>query len=606
MAEKTLKTRIKLRYDSYTNWTTKNPVLLAGEIAVTTIASGATQTVNSVTPPQVLLKVGDGTTAYNSLPWASGLAADVHSWAKAANKPEYTYAEITGTPTIGNGTVTVKQNGTPVGSFTLNQDGPATIELTDTADTNTTYKISQNGLTLTLLAQEKGSSEFTAISTINLTSFVETKAKDAADVVLGTAEDGAEANTVYGAKAAAAAAQATANSKYTKPESGIAKTDLAADVQTSLGKADSSVQSVVEGSTNGTIAVDGTDVAVHGLGTAAYKAETYFAKQDEYSATAAQVATNTQDITDLKETVTGGMHFKGKFDDLPATTTYNAGDFVIVGSKEYILFVDKDSSKSWVELGDEGSHLTKAQADGYYVAKNNAITAGTHTKITYDAKGLVTDGADLAASDIPDLDASKITSGTLPDARIASAANWNAKQDATDDRISIGDTTEKTVVGAINKTYALAKSTNGTATAANNTANGIKNGTIAAGKATADGDGNVIKDTYATIATVNGKQDAITAENKLSLDLVSGWGEAAKKDVDTSIAANSTSTNLPTSKAVEDRINAHAGIDKVGTVTTVAAGTGLKITGDAATTPTVDIDESVVFIFDCGTSDAQA
>ncbi len=46
MAEKTLKTRIKLRYDSYTNWTTKNPVLLAGEIAVTTIASGATQTVN--------------------------------------------------------------------------------------------------------------------------------------------------------------------------------------------------------------------------------------------------------------------------------------------------------------------------------------------------------------------------------------------------------------------------------------------------------------------------------------------------------------------------------------------------------------------------------
>ena len=35
-------------------------------------------------------------------------------------------------------------------------------------------------------------------------------------------------------------------------------------------KADSAVQDVTEGSANGTIAVDGTDVKVHGLGTAAY------------------------------------------------------------------------------------------------------------------------------------------------------------------------------------------------------------------------------------------------------------------------------------------------------------------------------------------------
>ena len=36
----------------------------------------------------------------------------------------------------------------------------------------------------------------------------------------------------------------------------------------------------------------------------------------------------------------------------------------------------------------------------------------------------------LAATDIPSLDASKITSGTFSDARIASAATWNAKQNA--------------------------------------------------------------------------------------------------------------------------------------------------------------------------------
>lgn len=51
---------------------------------------------------------------------------------------------------------------------------------------------------------------------------------------------------------------------------------LATDVQTSLGKADSAVQSVVEGTTNGTISVDGKAVAVHGLSDAAFKAANEF------------------------------------------------------------------------------------------------------------------------------------------------------------------------------------------------------------------------------------------------------------------------------------------------------------------------------------------
>ena len=64
------------------------------------------------------------------------------------------------------------------------------------------------------------------------------------------------------------------------------------------------------------------------------------------------------------------------------------------------------------------------------VVANSAITAGTHTKITYDSKGLVTGGANLTATDIPNLPASKITSGTFADARIASASTWNNKQNA--------------------------------------------------------------------------------------------------------------------------------------------------------------------------------
>lgn len=97
MAEKnTINTRILLKYDTYANWTTNNPVLKAGEMAIATIASGDTQEVNSVAAPQVLIKVGDGTSAYNALPFASAKAADVYDWAKAADKPDYEAKEITG------------------------------------------------------------------------------------------------------------------------------------------------------------------------------------------------------------------------------------------------------------------------------------------------------------------------------------------------------------------------------------------------------------------------------------------------------------------------------------------------------------------------------
>lgn len=44
---------------------------------------------------------------------------------------------------------------------------------------------------------------------------------------------------------------------------------------------------------------------------------------------------------------------------------------------------------------------------------DTGVTAGQYTKLTVDAKGRVTAGDGLAASDIPSLDASKLTTGTL-------------------------------------------------------------------------------------------------------------------------------------------------------------------------------------------------
>jgi hypothetical protein len=52
----------------------------------------------------------------------------------------------------------------------------------------------------------------------------------------------------------------------------------------------------------------------------------------------------------------------------------------------------------------------------------NTVTATTGTKITYDTEGHVTASEGLIATDIPDLDTAKITTGTFPTTRIANAA----------------------------------------------------------------------------------------------------------------------------------------------------------------------------------------
>ena len=406
------------------------------------------------------------------------------------------------------------------------------------------------------------------------------------------------------------------NVKYSKPEGGIPKTDLDSSVQASLGKADTALQShqsvvLATGTNKGTlkITVGGTatdNVAVKGLKSAAYtessayataaqgtKADNALPKADFNSfkttnsaaiadakkagtdaaaslnsyktANDAKVSANASAISALQEAMKSGVTFKGKLDTLPAASSYSNGDLIIVGTKEYICLVS-GSTKSWIELGDEGTHLTKSTADGYYVAKNAAITAGTGTKISYDSKGLVTGSSSLAASDIPNLDAAKITSGTLPDARIASAATWNGKQD----KITSSNKLAASLVSGL-ATVATSGSYNDLT---NKPTIDNSNQKVAVGT-TGFGANDTVK-------FAGGTNISVSADTANKTITVSG-----KSDADIKTLA-------------EAQIKTHAGVDKVGTVTSVAAGTGLKISGTASVSPTVGFDDNCTFVFDCG------
>lgn len=76
MADKTLNVRVKHRYDTEANWTSKNPVLLAGELAFSKDKNGR-------------YKVGDGTSKWTDLPYAYD--SDINNVANKASDFKYKY-----------------------------------------------------------------------------------------------------------------------------------------------------------------------------------------------------------------------------------------------------------------------------------------------------------------------------------------------------------------------------------------------------------------------------------------------------------------------------------------------------------------------------------
>ena len=89
-----------------------------------------------------------------------------------------------------------------------------------------------------------------------------------------------------------------------------------------------------------------------------------------------------------------------------ATTAYVQGQGYLVAGDN----IGAATATTPATADNDTSVATTAfvKAQGYLTA-NTAITGATKTKITYDADGLVTAGADLAASDIPSLTHTKIS-----------------------------------------------------------------------------------------------------------------------------------------------------------------------------------------------------
>lgn len=157
----------------------------------------------------------------------------------------------------------------------------------------------------------------------------------------------------------------------------LTKEMLAADVVTSLGKADSAVQTVVAGDANGTIKVDGNEVAVTGLKDAAFTT-----------------------VKSINDTAQGYINTaKAALEGTKETDTDESA--TIAGAKKYADKVAKTASDN------AGAALANKIAE-----LKNTDEAVTNQFVTAvkEANGVVTvERKALVADDIPELGVSKIT-----------------------------------------------------------------------------------------------------------------------------------------------------------------------------------------------------
>lgn len=412
----TLFTRIKNKVDTLSAWQSYTGTLLNGEIAVVRVPTGGTYT-NPVTGAdepvvELLMKVGDGSTAFANLPWMSAKASDVYDWAKAAtvvfnttndNKYHLEFRDA-GNNVIAYAnledinarlaaleekkiTVTPSDNSKPgvvqsVAQGDASHEIDVTYGLIKTVDIDdkqvTAAKIADSTITVTQLANN-------AVETAKINDGAVTNAKLGNDISTDKINVGTSSAT------------GTLSKKLAEVDTALANIKTNFSVDPASATTDGVVQGITYDNTNGKFTVSYGTVATNDIANDAVTTD----KIKDANVTEAKLASNSvttekikdanvtdakiaagissdkitiKDTTDtlttklgaidasisgLSETLAKGIIFRGEVSTTPTGTTYtlkntttavNAvlGDMVLCGEKEYVYVAERD----WKELGD--------------------------------------------------------------------------------------------------------------------------------------------------------------------------------------------------------------------------------------------------------------
>lgn len=193
-------------------------------------------------------------------------------------------------------------------------------------------------------------------------------------------------------------------------------------------------------------------------------------------------------------------------------------------------------SSAQVLVGN-GSNIATARAvsgdltlsnTGVATLSNSGVTAGTFTKVVVDSKGRVTSGSTLTAADIPALDASKITTGTIPAARLPASTSYLGSTiesaEITDGTIVAADLASNSVTSA--KLGLITRECTSFGTASCSIFGGVYIAWCPSGYHTVSGGGACNPTSY---IQVNGQTDTAAVTDG------SGWGIGCRKTSDNSV-----------------------------------------------------------------------
>lgn len=437
MAEKVLNTRFQLKYDTLANWTKNNPILKAGEVGIATIPTGTSS--SGLTPPAVGIKVGDGSTAFNSLNWIQAIAGDVPSWAKESNHATVSKLindAIDGIPAAASGAGTKEFTSAKlIKSITQDEGGKITDVTYEDIAISSVVGLTDRLSGIDTEVGKKLNADVASAAASTSNKLIDTNAaQDMADTAESNATSAAEADAASKVNAAKTALLGTGGTEGTHTIKGAYDAAAAVDTKianldvTDTGAADKFVYEVDQ--TDGKIAVTRKSlteiVGVDGT----YNSSTN--KLATISTVTNAIEGLDNELRPLITNMAGAMRFRGTVAAAPTVSTavpgdslgaWRAGDVVLFGTAEYVVASLNGSSQPvWQLLGDEGAYQTKLSFTGIPSSSNKVVTNDTLTTAVSDAKsallGTATEGTD--------------TIGTVKAAAAAAQGAANTAKDAAD------------------------------------------------------------------------------------------------------------------------------------------------------------------------------
>lgn len=391
----TINTRLKLKYDSYEQWMEHDPVLLAGEVAFAYVTVKQDGTVQEV--PSVLMKVGDGEKKYSELDYVYAKAADV----LAACKTEAGLKAFVDN-VIANSGIATDEAMTALAGRVTTAEGKITALETKVGDKAVATQISEAIAALDLANTYEAKGEAAKVQTALDTYKTANDAQVAAN------------KTAIEAEAATARAAEKANADAITAIKDGTTIDSFADVETALaGKEAAGAAAAAESAAKAY--ADGLASNYDAAGSAAAVDGKLTAEVERATAAEAKALADAKTYTDeeIKEWVGDST-----VADQIAASAATKADLVHKHVKADITDFAHNHEMSEINgLSDEfakyqlvGDYATKAEAQGYANAKDEAIAAAL--KAGQDAQK----AADKAQEEV---DALETLVGVIPEGATA-------------------------------------------------------------------------------------------------------------------------------------------------------------------------------------------